>query len=79
MVSPQGQVAYTYDAAGRRATMTASGKSQTVYGYNNADQLTSVIRGSDAVSIGYDTLGRRQTLTLPAGVTQTYGYDDAGG
>ncbi|WP_285473472.1 RHS repeat-associated core domain-containing protein [Actinoplanes sp. NBRC 101535] len=79
VLSPQGQVAYTYDAADRRATMTASGQSQTTYAYNNADQLTSVTRGSEAVSIGYDTLGRRQSLTLPAGITQSYTYDDAGG
>ncbi|BCJ55388.1 hypothetical protein Asp14428_68630 [Actinoplanes sp. NBRC 14428] len=59
--------------------MTVPGQAQTTYDYNNADQLTTVTRGTDVTGIGYDALGRRQTLTLPAGITQTYGYDDASG
>jgi len=77
-VTPQGQVDYTYDAAGRRAGMTVSGQSAVSYTFDVADRLTQISQGSASVSIAYDAADRRSTLTLANGVLLTYGYDNAG-
>jgi RHS repeat-associated protein len=75
--SPASGVQYAYDAASRRQSMTVGTLSPVNYGYNNADQLTSVTQGSTSVGFTHDTAGREKTLTLPDGIVQTYGYDDA--
>ena len=38
----QGSVTYTYDAAGRRASMTVAGQSSVLYSYDNANRLTQI-------------------------------------
>jgi RHS repeat-associated protein len=75
--APRGGIVYTYDNADRRATMKVGSLSPVVYGYNNANQLTSVTQGTSSVGLDYDAAGRPKTLTLPDGIVQTYGYDDA--
>jgi RHS repeat-associated protein len=57
--------------------MTVSGQPAVTYTFDDADQLTQLVRGADTVSIGYDGAGRRRTVTLPGGIVQTYGYDSA--
>jgi RHS repeat-associated protein len=74
--TPEGSISNTYDAAGRRATMTVTGQPQVAYTYDNADRLTS-ITNSATVSFTYDDADRRTMLTLPNGVTVEYGYDAA--
>ena len=76
-VTPQGSVAYAYDAAGRRTSMTVSGQSAVNYSYDNANHLTQITQGSATVTILPDADGRRQSLTLPNGVSMNYGYDAA--
>jgi RHS repeat-associated protein len=70
-------VTYTYDAAGRRATMSVPGQTQISYGYDNADRLTTITQGSAIISFAYDDAGRRISHTLPNGVVTEYGYDAA--
>lgn len=73
--SPQGSVSYTYDALGRRQTMTVAGQAEVSYNYDNGNRLTQVSQGSSSVQIGYDANGRRTSLTLPNGVVAAYTYD----
>ncbi len=75
--TPQGSVSYTYDAAGRRATMTVSGQPSVVYSYDSANRLTQITQGASVVSYAYDAAGRRTSLTLPNGVLVEYVYDAA--
>src|SRR5207244_7680216 len=75
--TPQGSMSYTYDSAGRRATMTVFGQSTVSYSYDNANRLTQITQGSSIVRYGYDNANRRTSLTLPNGVLVEYGYDAA--
>jgi YD repeat-containing protein len=45
-VTPQGTINYTYDNAGRRATMQVVGQSQAVYAWHDANRLTGIKQGS---------------------------------
>ena len=47
------------------------------YGYDDADRLTSVTRGSAVVALAYDNINRRSSQTLPNGVVVEYWYDSA--
>jgi YD repeat-containing protein len=75
--TPNGTVTYTYDAAGRRASMAVPGQATISYGYDNADRLTSITQGSAVASFAYDDANRRTRLTLPNGVKTEYAYDNA--
>jgi RHS repeat-associated protein len=75
--TPKGTVSYTYDAAGRRATMTVTGQPAVTYTYDNADRLTQLVRGSSTVGVTYDDANRRTRLTLPNGITVDSSYDTA--
>ena len=57
--------------------MTVGGQAQVVYGYDDANRLTSITQGPSVVSINYDDADRKSTVTLPNGVIATYGYDSA--
>jgi len=48
--TPQGSVGYTYDADGRRQTMTVSGQAQVIYTFDNASCLTAIAQGASNVS-----------------------------
>ncbi|BCA54016.1 hypothetical protein W02_11560 [Nitrospira sp. KM1] len=76
-LSPQGAVAYEYDAIGRRITMTVAGQAPVMYQYDAASRLTQVAQGSLSIGIGYDAAGRRTTLTYPNGTSTSYTYDNA--
>ena len=66
-----------YDTAGRRTQMQVVGQTAVTYGWDNANRLTSVTQGSNAVGFTYDAASRRTLATLPNLVTIDYGYDDA--
>ncbi len=75
--TPQGTVSYTYDNAGRRASLTVPGQAVVNYTFDNANRLTQITQGTTTVSFGYDNANRRTTLTLPNGVVTSYSYDSA--
>jgi RHS repeat-associated protein len=71
-------VAYSYDADGRRYQMT-DGSGTTTYGYDALGRLTAQIDGAgNFVGYGYDLASRLTTLTYPSGQAVTRGYDGAG-
>jgi RHS repeat-associated protein len=73
--TPDGAVAYSYDDASRRETMTVEGEIEVEYDYDNADRLTSVTRGAVSAVLAYDDASRLESLTLPNGIAQLYEYD----
>ncbi|MGA7832608.1 MAG: RHS repeat domain-containing protein, partial [Terracidiphilus sp.] len=75
--TPQGAVSYTYDADGRRQTMSVTGQSPVSYFYDNASRLTGISQGSANVTFWFDSDGRRTSLTLPNGIIASYTYDAA--
>lgn len=75
--SPQGQVGYAYDDAGRRTQLTVAGQTPVSYDYDDANRLTQIVRGTSIVNLTYDAANRRSTVTLPNGIVGTYGFDDA--
>ena len=76
-MNPQGTLNYTYDVAGRRATMSVTGQSAASYTYDDANRVTGITQGANNVGLTYDTSGRRATLTLPNGIVVEYGYSQA--
>lgn len=75
--TPEGAVDYTYDADGRRASMTVAGQATVTYTYDNAHRLTSISRGFATATFAHDDAGRRTSLTYPNGIVAGYTYDDA--
>jgi len=79
--TPQGSIGYTYDSAGRRASMTvpcASGApfcAPVTYTWDNANRLTQITQASSNVILNYDDANRRSSLTLPNGIEVQYSYD----
>jgi RHS repeat-associated protein len=68
-------VTYTYDADGRRTSMT-DGTGTTHYTYNASGWLTSLINGAgQETAYTYDLDGNPTTITYPNGKTVTRGYD----
>jgi RHS repeat-associated protein len=80
-VTPFGTIDYTYDAIGRRTSMTVSGQPTLTYGYDANSRLTNVIASgawqSLSFALDYDEVGRRTSVSLPNGVTTNYSYDNA--
>jgi RHS repeat-associated protein len=78
--TPQGSVAYQYDADSRLTSATVAGQPNVCYSYDTASRLTGVGQGTCPVStnttiLSYDNANRRHTLTLPNSISLTYGYD----
>lgn len=70
-------VAYAYDAAGRRTTMV-DGTGTTSYTYDSAGRLASYTNGTgQSLGYGYDLAGRETTITYPGSRTLTRSYDTA--
>jgi RHS repeat-associated protein len=80
---------YTYDDAGNRASMVdplgnvngcgCAAQHTTSYGYDNANELTSITRpGSQPSAIGYNNRGLVSSRTSPLGRQTTYFSDEAG-
>ena len=78
--TPLGSISYTYDAIGRRTSMTVTGQPAVNYTYDTGGRLNDISTLIGSVTkhftIGYDTLGRRLSLSLPNGVTTNYSYDN---
>ena len=77
---------YTYDATGRRTSMTVAGEPVVNYTYDDAGRLTGISRNVGGISrtyaLGYDNAGRRTSVQIPLAnggdfVTTVYGYDIA--
>jgi RHS repeat-associated protein len=93
-VTPQGEVDYGYDSAGRRISMTirngAPGAQITqptiTYSYDNANRLTGIHQAAGAINAGaarnialaYDAADQRTQTTLANGSTVNHTYDGAG-
>jgi RHS repeat-associated protein len=77
VVTPQGTVAYTYDAIGRRLTRTVSGGDVTAYTYDKANRLTTVTLRGNTATYSYDAAGRLIEKVLPNGLKATHQYDAA--
>jgi RHS repeat-associated protein len=72
--TPQGEVSYEYDAAGRRQSMLVAGQTGVSYTFDNANRLTGITQGSNSVAFSYDNANRRTSLTLPNGIVVGYTY-----
>jgi YD repeat-containing protein len=70
-------VAYTYNSANDRATMTLPGSRAFTYGYDaTSGRLTSISDWQSlAIGFAYDADGNRTGITRPNGVDSTYTYD----
>ena len=77
---PLGTVAYTYDAADRRKTLTWPDQAYVTYAYDLASKPTSITRSDGVVlaSFGYDQLDRRSTLAQLGGAGMGVDRDAAG-
>jgi YD repeat-containing protein len=51
--TPQGQISYGYDLAGRRASTTVAGQPQITYSYDNANRLTQIAQGTSTAGFSY--------------------------
>jgi YD repeat-containing protein len=81
-ITPLGSISYSYDAIGRRTSMTVAGQPTVNYEYDANSRLTGISTlnsqlGTLNFNIGYDVLGRRTSTILPNGVTTNYTYDNA--
>ena len=84
--TPLSTIDYTYDANGRRASMTVAGEPAVNYAYDDAGRLTGISRNVGGIprtyALGYDNAGRRASVQIPLAtggdfVTTVYGYDIA--
>ena len=66
--TPQGDIEYTYDTAGRRATMVEVGVGTTTYTYNARSQVTNLANPhSEDTTWLYDDGGRVTKQTFDSG------------
>ena len=71
-------VSYTYDARGRRISMT-DGTGTSTYAYDSLSRLLASTDGfGQQTQYHYDLSGRLASLTYPSGAVVTRGYDDIG-
>jgi RHS repeat-associated protein len=56
----------------------SDGSGAVTYTYNQLDQLTQGVRGSDTFSYSYDPVGRVASRTIPDGTNTSYVYDADG-
>ncbi|HJU40584.1 MAG TPA: RHS repeat-associated core domain-containing protein, partial [Tahibacter sp.] len=72
-----GSVEYTYDAAGRRTSMTAGGQATVNYTYNNEGDVWFVESDTESVQYFYDLAGRRVEERINDSLLRTYYEYDA--
>ena len=70
-------VAYTYDAVGRRLQMT-DGAGPETYGYDDANRLTQVTRGTESFAYGYNPDSAVTSRTYPDGTVHSATFDNDG-
>ncbi|KAF0145014.1 MAG: RhsA [Nitrospirae bacterium] len=76
-ITSLGSIGYSYDALGRRTSMTVAGQEPIIYQYDSNSRLIQINQGTQTVSINHDSIGRRTSMTLPNGIIATYEYDNA--
>ncbi len=69
-------VAFAYDNASRRSSVTDAAGIQT-YGYDNNGRTTRIARGTAAWTYAYNDDGTLRTSTRPDGTAETHTYDAA--
>jgi RHS repeat-associated protein len=70
---------YTFDAAGRRASMTDPRGNTTNYGYDAAGRQTSITDPlGGKVTFAYDLAGQKTSVVNPRGDTMAFTYDSLG-
>jgi RHS repeat-associated protein len=78
VATPQGSIAYTYDAGDHLASATIGSSPALVYEHDADGRLTAITQsGTTLVSKTFDAGGRLTSLTLPNGIVETPAYDDA--
>ncbi|MCL6458434.1 MAG: hypothetical protein K6T85_10565 [Gorillibacterium sp.] len=75
-VSADETIAYTYDRAGKRLSMS-DGTGTTRYAYDPVQGTLTKVTLPDTRSVhyGYDVMGKRTSMTDPFGYPMAYGYD----
>jgi len=69
-------LAYGYDAASNRTSLTLPDSSTDGYQYDTLNRLTTITDSvAGAFTFGYDALSRRTQLTRPNTLATTYAYD----
>jgi len=69
-------VQYAYDAASNRVSMTDPQGTETTYGYDQLNRLTTLANSwAGTFGFSYDNLSRRTQLSRPNGVNTNYNYD----
>jgi YD repeat-containing protein len=53
------------------------GQPEVTYGYDAANRLTSITKGTDVITLGYDNANRRTSMAMADGISVAYGYDNA--
>jgi len=74
-ITSLGSISYTYDAIGKRTSMTVAGQPTVNYSYDANSRLTNLKSGLLNFGFSYDAIGRRMSLTRPNGITTNYNYD----
>jgi len=78
-ITDQGVVRYTYDALGRRRSLTIDGGVGTTYDYDQNSRLKTLTQpGWGSTTLEYFATGQLQHRTLPNGFSTRYDYDEAG-
>ena len=78
-ITAHGIVRYTYDALGRRRSLSVDGDVAAAYDYDRNSRLTTLSQpGWGATTLGYFSSGQLRRRTLPNGFATGYDYDDAG-
>ena len=70
------ELTYTYDAAGRIATMTDYFSDAYSYTWTARGELASITRGNYVWEFAYNALGQRTQYTHPNGMRTEYEYDN---
>ena len=73
---PSSLFAYVLDPVGNRTQVTNAAGATTGYGYDSADQLTSIAGPSGFTGFGYDSAGNRTSRSTDSETTN-YTYDAA--
>ena len=73
--TPQGNMTYTFDNAGKRLTMVES-VGTTTYSYDSNSRLTSIVNPySETTTLTYDNANRLTQKTFASGAYDVTGYD----
>ncbi|MDR1589054.1 MAG: hypothetical protein LBS51_02550 [Oscillospiraceae bacterium] len=73
-----GEITYTWDDAGNRASITAPDGTLTQYAYNANNQMTSAATGTETTSYTYYGTTQLRGIELPTGEETCYNYDTLG-